>query len=196
MNNLYGNFTNVDETEVSSLLKNTIHDNVVLSSVKYENTDKSGEALIYTFQKKIDKNSLGVFSARVLPLKKWDNQSDEEFKLSVTEWNANIKHIASKYDITLEELTNETSNATSFSDFCNKYIKLLSSKLDDRKLYLKLFSNKGGYAALPKYPKYIQKMSTGDCILSFTNYEKNKMIEWDGESVGNDDIVEVDDIDI
>jgi len=197
--NIYGNYDNVADVEISTLKSNTIHDNVTLDKVVYNakdpNDEKSLEHILLSFKKVDSKTSVSMYNHKILPLRRWDNMTDEAYTQSITDWNSFTKHIITKFDIDFEVLKAQTAASTSFAEYATKYIALITPKLDGRLFYLKLVE-KNGYTNMPKYPKFLQPMSEGVCTLSFTAYENKQMLKTNAPASGEVVIDEIDDLDI
>ncbi len=132
-------------------------------------------------------------------MKSWRHKTslEETYEQEKRAFNTKMKHIASKFDITVEELTQVTGNSTSFKDFSSKYQLLLNERIDDRLLYVKFMADKDNRPALPKFPPFLQVMSDdSECILKYTpqDMEQIKKIQASIPKLGSvSDIVEEDD---
>lgn len=184
MNDIYGMYDDVNE-EVS-YMKGGIHSDVTLKSVEFFNGEsKKGNAYqslnlnfekagVGTTIKHTERISALDMTFHTKPEKVLPNPEDEKARLRniIATWNGRMKHIASKFDITLEELTAATAGVANFVDYGTKYAALLSSKLDDRKLYLKLLPTASGHANFPNFGNVIEVMA-GPTNLAFTEWEDN-----------------------
>ena len=186
--------------EVSGFQVGTINDNVVLDSTEYVSGEKNGrlwEGIRFTYKRKMGAQ-VQIVTDQVLPvnpeiIKGWNHQESFEATLKNlrNNWFARMKHIVSRFGVDMETLKNATASATSFQDYANKLINLLDTVNDKRKLYLKIVPNKDGYASVPMYPKFLQEMSTGDCILAFSKGEKKIISKYSSDTPDANAAVEI-----
>jgi len=195
---MYGKTDNLDE-EIGKFPVSDCVSNVKVKKVEYYKEDaadkKNYECIRIHYHRKVD-NVLQVFTEQTLPLNVdtilgWENGSQELVDEKAKEFNAKLLHVAKQYDVTKEELQEKTM-ANSFAEFAQKYQNLLTPKLDDRLLYMKVMVNGSNYLETPKYPPFLQKMSTGDCTLSYSNYEKGLLAKHKSNVVASSAIVEED----
>ncbi len=208
MSNEYGDFSNLSDQEFTGFDSCKIAVGVKLKKVEYySGTSKAGnayEALKFYYQKDLTSGVTQSFIDQVMPLNKeamksWRHKTslEETYEQEKRAFNTKMKHIASKFDITVEELTQVTGNSTSFKDFSSKYQLLLNERIDDRLLYVKFMADKDNRPALPKFPPFLQVMSDdSECILKYTpqDMEQIKKIQASIPKLGSvSDIVEEDD---
>lgn len=172
MSNMYGSYS--DQEDVVTIPRNKISDNVVLYDLEYSN--EKIEKLAFKFKRQMG-TTTQMLNVDILPIKRWDNQTDEKFSESIQNWNARIKHISTKFDATKEELEAATADSKSFVDFSTKFIKFIKPRLDGRKMYMKTWNKDDKYTILPRYGNFLQLMSDGEITLSYSDYEKNEMKE-------------------
>lgn len=105
-----------------------------------------------------------------------------------------LYHIAEEFGISYEDLVSELGEITEYKTMMQAYAKMVLAKTGDTKVFLKTMPNKAGYATLPLYPKFIEKMKKGeDSTLVYSQWEKGKV----NASVAPKDIIEeLDDIDV
>ena len=100
-----------------------------------------------------------------------DGETQEEaLKKAWGRVNAVLKHVATKFNCTDDEMNALTG--ANFRQYATNYCNLIMSKVkkDNPTLYCKVY-NKGGYAAVGKYPNFLQRTDAGPCTLQYTNEE-------------------------
>jgi len=88
----------------------------------------------------------------------------------VTELNTRMRHIATKFNCSDEEL--EALTGRNFQEYAQNYCNLINNKraVENPLLFLKTV-NSNGYVNVAKYPAFLQRVDTGDCKLSYTRFE-------------------------
>ena len=183
----YGIDENVkSEGTESSTLNVGINENIVLKSVSYglasrrEDADPNGaKALIFEFETADGENSLRHLEWEVNEQREIQN-AEKLYDAIITGSNppketkaefvntkvdrayssqaARIKHIMNRF-MTEEEAVVPMVN--SFEQFGKMVAKMLSSKIDDRKLRMICVYNYGGYVSLPTFVPFVENMVDG-----------------------------------
>lgn len=103
---------------------------------------------------------------------------DEAVAIAYANFRQRLKHVATKF-VDEQTVTEATKGATSYQDFCEKYILMFTEDVLEQgnPIRLKLAENQAGYATLPKYPPFIETMDTKPSRLEFSQYEKQVMAQ-------------------
>lgn len=97
-----------------------------------------------------------------------ENAIEREYK----KFNTRLKHIATKFNITEEELQSACNHCTTPMEFVEAYCNLINTKTDGVKLWLKTVVDNKGYTKVARYPSFLQRMDSGNCELSYTRAEQ------------------------
>jgi len=191
MSNIYGNLDNVGESQIESLQKHQIHADVKISDITYTSGgNEETESLNVFFKKTVGKVDF-MLTFKAFPLTRQSWHDDESFQKDIDAWNHRLQHIAEALDIELATFKAAVSASTSLQTYAEAFINLLTPKLDGRSFYLKVFSNTKGYSALPKYPRFLQKMSDGESTLAWSKWEKAEISKRDQEVPNTDEVMEI-----
>lgn len=204
--NLYGDFDDLPE-EIIRFVPGTVN-KVKMASVSYfEGPSKTGnhyECIKILYEGKLP-NGKALITDMIMPLntenmKTWNLSEDQSYedlvRVQKQNFNAKMKHIASKLDIEHDELKAEVSEKGSFKEFANAYVNLLNKKLAEhptRMFNLKISCDKNGNPSLPLYVPFLEifteNVHTG---LTFSDKEKayiNRTLA-DKAAVTEDTIIE------
>lgn len=182
------------DTGSNYLQKNTIYEDVTFESIQYvKRTSKDGrpyEGLELTFSKTID-NETYKHSELIMPVNEaWANGDEELLDEMYNNLNRKLMHIASAVGLDTEKLAEKLA-APTFEGSAMKFAAVIRAKVPNMKFYLKLFNSKG-YAALPRFPKFLQEQKEGSpCMLNFTEWEQ-KAIAKDNDAPTEGNITQAD----
>lgn len=98
---------------------------------------------------------------------------DEAVEIAYANFRQRLKHVATKF-VDEDVVTQATKGSTSYEEFAKNFISIFTPEVlaAGNPIRLKLPPNKDGYATLPKFPPFIENMSTNPSRLEFNNYEK------------------------
>jgi hypothetical protein len=126
-----------------------IHENVELTKIEYNVTDKGNEYMGLYFS---DTNG------RELSHTEWKPTDQDPERLASKETNQmrRIKHIATKF-VSEDELI---FNVQTFKEFAERIISILNGKTAGKKVRIKVVYSYNNYTSLPNYLPFIESMDT------------------------------------
>lgn len=104
--------------------------------------------------------------------KEWDN--DDEGAIDDT--NRRVKHICTKL-ISEAEYLNAVKESSSFLTFINCVNKAIEGAINDDKFRMIFHYNNKGYVTVPRYPNFMEKMSTTPTKLSLSVYVTKMLVK-------------------
>lgn len=117
-----------------------------------------------------------------------DGQTIEEaLKAAWGRKNAELRHIATKFNCTDQEL--KSAGGNNYKEYATNYCNLIMNKIKAKnpKLYIKTY-NKNGYCAVGVYPNFLQREDSGACTLQWTKEEErlNHLVKGNGVIASTD----------
>lgn len=102
-----------------------------------------------------------------------DKSYDEVLQQAYRNLNTILKHIATKFNCTEDEMKN--LNTSSFKSYATDFCKMIMSKVakNNPDLYCKTYRDANGYSKVGKYVPFLQRVDEGDCLLNWTKAEVN-----------------------
>lgn len=152
-----------DDAKVFNFMEPGIHENVEMTEVKYDVSEKGTEFLAFSFQ---DENGKSL--------------SHTEYKVTATDpkilvtrtgnQKSRVKHIAKRF---VEE-DKLNFKATSFKDWAEKIVALLNGNFKGKKVRVKIVYGRNNYTTFPPYVPFIESMDVpkGGSILTIGNNDK------------------------
>lgn len=190
---MYGKTSNLDR-EITPFPVSESVDNVKLSNIEYfTGMSKSGnnyQCINVKFVREIG-NTLQILEHKIYPVDTEYFKNDQEgLEKEFINFNAFAKHIATKFGIDPVEMEKETFSTT-FQEFAMKYSALVTKANTGQLMYIKTLKNKSGYPILPRFPKFLQPMDSGESTLAYTTWEQGELRRLDLEQPKGDSVLEV-----
>jgi hypothetical protein len=140
-----------------------IHENVEITEIRYDKTDKGNEFLAFTFLTE---------DGQTLSHTEWKPVDDDPEKFEQKQRNQakRVKHIAKRF-IDEEQFV---FVANDFKEFATKTISLIGDKFKGVKLRIKVVYSWNNYTTLPNYLPFIENMTVpkADSLLKITSIDK------------------------
>jgi len=92
----------------------------------------------------------------------------------IDDTNRRVKHICTKF--IGEAMYNAIPEAASFVDFINKVNEAIAGKTDGKYRVLFHYNNKG-YVTIPRYPNFIESMTTNPSKIIITKYVADRLVK-------------------
>lgn len=93
---------------------------------------------------------------------------------SIDDTNRRVKHICTKV-MSESEYDNAVASASSFADFFSKVNSVLGGKTEGKFRMVFHYNNKG-YVTIPRYPNFIESMSTVPTKLVLSKYVQERLV--------------------
>jgi hypothetical protein len=92
----------------------------------------------------------------------------------IDDTNRRVKHICTKF--IGEAMYNAIPEATSFEDFFSKVNEAIAGKTDGKYRVLFHYNNKG-YVTIPRYPNFIESMTTNPTRITVSKYVADRLVK-------------------
>lgn len=185
---MYGDTENL-EKQSTGFPAGKISQNVKIESICFDIIETkigdSLETILITYTKDLGGDNKMEFQHRLFAV---NENTSYDVEKEYQNFNTKVLHIAEQFGIDKDTFSAKTKS-NSFKEFASNYVNLISNFLPSQEeFYLKLLINKAGYPIVPLYGDFLQKMSTGECYLTYSKYELKKLKEFSTDIADNDEI--------